>query len=580
MFQIVDLANFQGSAIVPCMTVANPHDFPSGELADRLSKRLFSRKGQVGISSLIERLGKHWSELQVLWIDRESADGVRTLGLALMRAANTSDRDDLVGLDIPLRTMNPTPHAWAWDANVSSKIGLALLETLACGDVDGVLAIVQAMGSTDHVRLTSFANLIAIPLFIDAAQFDLAIEAAKKNLSVRFCPTSEYMLVKSARAKKESGVPVSVSDTLIGDLSDRFCSQPFDTLSTSNGRLGRPDFFACGCSATLPYPVSNADDELSIDSLWNGESIREIRRSILDGDFAYCSRTMCPYIAQATLPKRSDITDPFLRDIIDNRRTEIDRKPARVSLGHDPSCNLACPSCRSEIVTIKNEQREKLDILTDKIVLPLIADSSVQLFICTDGDPFASRHYRRLIHSLDKKRHARVQLQLLTNGLLFTPEEWMSLGHVQKMIQLVIVSIDGARPETYENLRRPGKWEKITMNMDFLKELRQSGKIQGLYLHFVVQKDNFEEMIEFVELGKQWKVDGINFIRMLNMGSFSGPVFEENDVADPRHPLHPKLLEVLRHPVMYEPQVNLLSLAPLQTTSDALAEDDQLYAKV
>jgi hypothetical protein len=100
--------------------------------------------------------------------------------------------------------------------------------------------------------------------------------------------------------------------------------------------------------------------------------------------------------------------------------------------------------------------------------------------------------------------------------------------------------------------------------MEFLKQLRQEGKVPSFYLHFVVQEENFEEMVAFVELGKQWKADGIIFIRMLNMGSFSAATFQAKDVSDPRHPLHARLLDILRHPVLRDPYVNLLSLAPLQ----------------
>ncbi|QBR70070.1 hypothetical protein CU048_00875 [Beijerinckiaceae bacterium] len=504
------------------------------------------------------------------WLDRRTSDGARALGLLLLRAAQTSDRDDLLGLDIRLRSAGFGDSDS--DANVCSKIGQALLETLARGDADSIFTAVQAMALLDDGEVAFFANLIAAPLYLERKQFDEAIAAAKSNRSVRLCPTSEYLLLKSVRAKEENGVEVPGGDVSTHDLSDRFCEHPFGTLSTNTLRQGgRTGFFACVCAATLPYPLSYAENDVTIDELWNGEDIQEIRRSILDGDFTYCSRTMCSYIAQGTLPKRNEITDPFLRDVIDNHRTEVDRKPALVTLGHDPSCNLACPSCRCEVIAVKNEEREKLDELSEKLLLPLIADSSVSLTVSSDGDAFASKHYRRLIHSLDAERYTGVKLQLVTNGLLLTPKEWEALGNVQKLVKTVTVSIDGARQETYEDLRRPGKWSVITRNMEFLSQLRREGKI-GLGINFVVQKKNFEEMVEFVELGKQWDVHSIVFIRLLSIGSFSAAAFEENDVSDPRHPLHFRLLEILRHPALHEPRVNLMSLAPLQAAADEMTQ--------
>ena len=37
--------------------------------------------------------------------------------------------------------------------------------------------------------------------------------------------------------------------------------------------------------------------------VWNSSGAQEIRRSILDGDYSYCSRTLCPMIANDNLPR-------------------------------------------------------------------------------------------------------------------------------------------------------------------------------------------------------------------------------------------------------------------------------------
>jgi MoaA/NifB/PqqE/SkfB family radical SAM enzyme len=292
----------------------------------------------------------------------------------------------------------------------------------------------------------------------------------------------------------------------------------------------------------------------------------------LDGDFTYCSRKLCPALTERLLPKRSEITEPRLRDIIDNHRTVIDAPPQKLTLGHDPSCNLACPSCRNEVQVIKNEERERLDKITDQIVLPLMDGVPVSLILSTDGDPIGSKHFRRLIHSLDAVRHSKVRLMLITNGLLMTQREWESLGHVQELIAFIGVSIDAAEAETYEDLRRPGKWATIVANMDFLAELRRQGRLPHLGLQFVVQKKNFEQMPGFVALGRKWGADTIRFIRLTNIGSFSGPDFEENDVCDPRHPLHHRLIGILRDPCFRDPRVSMFTMTPLWDEANRLPQ--------
>ncbi len=210
-----------------------------------------------------------------------------------------------------------------------------------------------------------------------------------------------------------------------------------------------------------------------------------------------------------------------------------------------------------------------MDRVTDEIFLPLMEDDALQLIICTDGDPIGSKHYRRVIHSLDPVRHASVTVCLITNGLLLTAKEWQEIRQKHSLITFVGVSIDGACAETYEDLRRPGKWETITANMDFLSGVRSAGELPMLGLQFVVQTKNFEEMAEFVRLGQKWNADIIRFIRLTNIGSFTREAFEENDVSDPRHPLNPRFMSVLDNPIFDDPRVDMFTLTPLWQAAKA-----------
>jgi wyosine [tRNA(Phe)-imidazoG37] synthetase (radical SAM superfamily) len=429
--------------------------------------------------------------------------------------------------------------------------------------VENLANIKPQIGSSDCGYL---ANIILVDIYLGLGNVDGALASARKLFAARMCGTTQHLLYRSLKAKKESGHPVTNAEICIDDLSDRFCPRPFDTISTGSG--GRnpttlPPLYGCTCPGTVPYPIAGGQiEKTDVQNIWNGLEIKEIRRSILDGDFSYCHRAACDLIVSGSLPKRAEITDPHLRDIIENNRTHIDKKPAMITLGHDPSCNIACPSCRKELMTTKNSKRHVFDRLNENVLQPLIENAAVSLIISTDGDPIHSKSYRNLIHALDPIKNSQVRLMLITNGLLMTPSEWEAMANAHPMVAFIGVSIDGARKESYEELRWPGKWDRITENMEFLSKLRKSGKVPCLGLQFVVQKRNFEEMIEYVELGKQWNVDYIKFIRMLNMGSFAADTFEENDVCDQRHPLHPRFLEILRDPIFSDPGVDLFTIKP------------------
>jgi wyosine [tRNA(Phe)-imidazoG37] synthetase (radical SAM superfamily) len=324
----------------------------------------------------------------------------------------------------------------------------------------------------------------------------------------------------------------------------------------------------------LPYPITGISSRRAgeeIESIWNGSEIKEIRRSVLDGDFSYCSRMNCSFITSGSLPKKADVTDPILRDIIDNKRTDISSDPRLIVLSHDLACNLSCPSCRTEIIATRQAARDEMDRFVDRFILPLMEDNpSVVLSVAGNGDPFGSKHYRRLLQNLDPARHAGVALALQCNGLLLTPREWESLSHLHHLIGSLGVSIDAAEPATYENLRRPGKWSVIVENMEFLSKLRREGKIGYLWIRFVVQNENFEQMPAFVELGQRWSVDKVWFEKLSNFGTFNADDFEKHSVTDSSHPNHSRFLEVLRNPILRSKEVDLFNVASyLDYFSDA-----------
>ena len=205
-----------------------------------------------------------------------------------------------------------------------------------------------------------------------------------------------------------------------------------------------------------------------------------------------------------------------------------------------------------------------MDRFVDQNIMPLMQDAEVELYVSGDGDPIGSKHYRRLLHNLDPVQHRGVSVYLQSNGLLITPREWESLAHVHHLIKGMIISIDAAEKATYEDVRRPGKWETLTSNMEFIANLRRTGAIYFLCINFVVQKKNFEQMPAFVELGQRWSVDRVLFSKLFytpRAGTLDFADFAAQAIADDDHTDHPRFLEVLKHPIMRSKEVNLFNIA-------------------
>lgn len=296
--------------------------------------------------------------------------------------------------------------------------------------------------------------------------------------------------------------------------------------------------------------------------VWNSNEAMEIRRSILDGDFSYCSRTLYPFITQDSLPKKSEVIELLMRKYIDTDSVFLKEAPTTFVMAHDRTCNLACPSCRPEVIAANQEQQDMLNKCKDTIILPLLKEMKGWCFMTSDGDPFASKHYRSILTSLDPSEYPNLKISILTNRLLLTPKMWTSIPHAAKFIYTVSVSIDAATPETYLKVRRPGNFDSLLPNLEFLGNLRRESTITQLNFNFVVQNENYLEMEQFVKLGLRIGVDKIHFQRILNLSSIPDEEFLRNDIADPRNAAYPDFMKMLENPIFDNDIVDLYTLIP------------------
>ena len=467
---------------------------------------------------------------------------------------------------------------------------------LSPADLDGEMHVAQ--------RLAAAAGSWREPLIVAgrrrlaAGRYDDAAECAKRALNVMSaCPESQRLLMDALRERRRAGGPIDhVAQNGLADLRGRFCPRPFEVL-VSGQSIGWSDktntteqvmgsTYLCDCAAWLPFVAGNVVEADSPEAVWNSGSAQEIRRSILDGDYSYCSRTLCPAIVNGVLPRTEEVTAPRLRRIIDRRETVLEDGPRLIALGHDSSCNLACPSCRVGLVMADKAQNERLDRARDRVILPLLRDRQVGLHLTAWGDPFASRHYRSILEALRGKDFDGVKLFLLTNGLGLTPQVWAAMPHLAEKIVELRVSVDAATKQTYENVRRPGRWEVIRENLRVMGELnragtflrnRFSGGVQSVSsdlfldaekpitfaLAFVVQSANFREMPAFVRLAEEVDADSVVFQRYYSFGHEGGGVFSAKDVASPAHPEHLELQAVLDDPLMQSPRVIQMFIAQL-----------------
>ncbi len=334
-------------------------------------------------------------------------------------------------------------------------------------------------------------------------------------------------------------------DPSIPTTTDYLCRFPFEKAEIlSNG-----DVHLC-CAGWLPQVVGSVREK-SIAEVWNSAAAQAIRQKIGRGDFSPCRADLCPHLTSLRNAERPAPWSPLVR------RTEsraVDQTvsvesflspesslfPREINCAFDATCNLSCPSCRSDVIAHAADSAPARwsERLVDEI-LEVLARSPQQLRrlkISGNGDPFASRAYRRLLKSLKAERHPQLRVTLHTNALLFTPERWTEISAAHALIDTIEVSIDAATSATYRRVRRGGEFAQLLPRLAFLAGLRQGRSFRRFILSFVVQQENYREMSAFVDLGRHYQADVILFSQLNDWGSMSPEHFARAAIHRPSHP--------------------------------------------
>ncbi len=352
-------------------------------------------------------------------------------------------------------------------------------------------------------------------------------------------------------------------------FAGRFCRMPFDFATVDvSGNVN-----LC-CQGYLPKTVGNVLTQ-SLAEIWNASAAQEIRASILDGSYRFCTKE-CPYLCgdvEGTVFDKDDVIDPIHREIIDKSLTQIDRGPIDLLPAYDATCNLACPGCRTETIAFSGAQREFAESIHEVIARDWLGGLRF-LILSGQGDPFASPIYRGILRDLPREEFPGLRIGIITNALLFTPAMWESMSATRHRIAMFHVSVNGTSPETFEHVQRGGSWKRFQENLDFIAGLRRAGQIPHLRLTFYTSAINFHEMKDFIRLGLAHAADELELGLLLNPGTYSDAEYEAVAIHLPGHPRHADFRAALDDPIFLDPVIRLGNLLPwlppaIRATRDA-----------
>ena len=143
------------------------------------------------------------------------------------------------------------------------------------------------------------------------------------------------------------------------------------------------------------------------------------------------------------------------------------------------------------------------------------------------GDPFASKNFRTLMQEIGPDEYPDLKVRIMTNGMLLNPREWARFPHLHGRTEKLRVSLDAATGPTHERLRRGARWDVMLENLAFFGRLAREHQVESFELTFVVQRDNYREMGDFVDLAHRVGADVAFFASITNWGTFSDADFAQ-----------------------------------------------------
>lgn len=308
------------------------------------------------------------------------------------------------------------------------------------------------------------------------------------------------------------------------------CNQPFDYVQVQeNGFI-----FPC-CEGWAKENIGNFLYHKPI-KVWNSTRARIFRLSIINKTYAFCSFENCP-----KLIKKENINSRF-NDLV---RKEI---PKTVSIAFDASCNLKCRSCRNYSMNYNKIRVYSFvhDNMVKKLIKAKWLTDSEELIIASNGEVFFSKAYKGLLFS--EKINRKKPIIIHTNGTLLTKKTLDKLCKKYSDIEFYL-SLDACTKETYEKLRIGGKFDTLIKNLEYLSKVKKEGKIKTVSILFVLQKDNYKELVNTVKLAIKLGFDKFDITKINNWGTFTKEEFDKVSMYDKNDNAKKELIKVLNNPI-------------------------------
>jgi len=191
------------------------------------------------------------------------------------------------------------------------------------------------------------------------------------------------------------------------------------------------------------------------------------------------------------------------------------------------TCNLRCPMCSTHLA---KREKKNMDLETYRRVLERVKEAGINtVALFTVGEPLV---YPWLKEAVSIAKEQGIGVLITTNASL--PDRLRSLyeSHPESA-QRFTFSIDSATPETYEEVRRGGRLEKVIESCEWILKVNKNSHMSRIALDImcVISKDNIRELATFMRFFSKYTFPECIHFMLVNSLSPDQTFFNEHGLA-------------------------------------------------
>ena len=186
-------------------------------------------------------------------------------------------------------------------------------------------------------------------------------------------------------------------------------------------------------------------------------------------------------------------------------------------------CNLRCTMCYYSFDY--RRKKEQMDLPLFRKIADEVFPKTRFLYLSCATEPLMNKEFSDYVRVTGE--YGVPFTSFCTNGQLLT--EKVVEASIDANISEIIFSVDGATAETYEAIRRGGKWDRLVKNLDLLAGMKREAntKKPAVRINFTCMQSNIHELPAMVDFAADRGGESLHVRHLLAYGDTPDSYKEE-----------------------------------------------------